>query len=142
MIPVIEEEIELGRRVVDAGALRVRKVIDEEVVQLDEPLLSEHAVAERVPVGRVIDQPVGVRQEGEVTIVPVMHERLVLRRELVLVEEVRITRRRETRLPEQDITLRRERVIVERFDPVSQAWQPAAAPAEPVAGTGPPDGGG
>lgn len=141
VIPVIEEEIEVGRRVVDTGhTLRVRKVVDEESVSLDEPLVREYAVAERVPVGRVIDEPVGLRQEGDVTIVPVMEERLVLRRELVLVEEVHITRKRETRVPDKEIKLRRERVVVERFDPDRQAWQPAepASESESTAGAGPP----
>lgn len=127
VIPVVEEElVGIERRVVDTGhTLRVRKSVHEEVVDLDQPLIREYATAERVPVGRVIDEPAPVRHEGDVTIVPVMEERLVVRRELVLVEEVHITRRRETRIPDKEITLRRERVTVERFDPQRNAWQAA-----------------
>jgi stress response protein YsnF len=141
VVPVIEEELEVDRRVVDTGhTLRVRKHVQEDVVDLDQRLVREYAEVERVPVGRVIDEPVGIRQEGEVTIVPVMEERLVVRRELVLVEEVRIVRRRESRAPDKEVTLRRESVVVERFDPDSGEWRPAdpVTASATAAGAGPP----
>jgi len=40
------------------------------------------------------------------------------------VEEIRLTRRREARPVSADLTLRRERVVIERFDPESQQWLP------------------
>lgn len=123
VIPVTEERLEIERRTVDTGhALRVRKRVHEEQAEVDEPLITEHVDAERVPIGRVIDQPVGIRHEGEVTIVPVIEERLVARKELVLVEEIRLTRRREVRQAREQVTLRRESVVVERFDPATQQW--------------------
>ena len=142
VIPLIVEELEVDRRVVDTGhTLRVRKQVHEDVVDLDQPLVREYAEAEPVPVGRVIDEPVGIRQEGDVTIVPVMEERLVVRRELVLVEEVRITRRRESRVPDKEVTLRRESAVVERFDPEGGEWLPAdpVTGSATAAGAGPPD---
>ena len=53
----------------------------------------------RVPVGRVVDAPAAMRTEGEVTIVPVHEERWVLMRELVLVEELHLHRRRSVEPP-------------------------------------------
>jgi stress response protein YsnF len=101
-------------------------------------MVREYATAERVPDGILIDETLPVREEGDVTIIPVMEERLVVRRELVLVEEVHITRRRETRALDQEVTLRRERVVVERFDPDRNAWQPADPPS--ASGAAPPTG--
>lgn len=142
VVPVIEEELELDRRVIDTGhTLRVRKQVQEDVVDLDQPLVREYAEVERVPIGRVIDEPVAIRQEGDVTVVPVMEERLVVRRELVLVEEVRIARRRESRVPDKEVTLRRESVMVERFDPDSGEWHPEdpVPGSATAAGAGPPE---
>jgi len=42
-----------------------------------------------------VDEPPQVRHEGEVMVVPVVQERLVTHKELVLVEEIRLTRRRQ-----------------------------------------------
>jgi stress response protein YsnF len=126
VLPVTEERVEVGRRVVDTGrTLRLRKQVDEDLVEVREPLTSEFVEAVRVPVGRVLDAPVGIRHEGDVLIVPVIHERLVTRKELVLVEEVHITRRREVRESAQQVALRRESVLIERFDPETQQWLPA-----------------
>ena len=44
------------------------------------------------------------------------------RKELVLVEEIHIRRRSELRQERTQVNLRRERVRVERFDPVTQQW--------------------
>jgi hypothetical protein len=64
---------------------------------VNESLLEEAVNVERVPVNRFIDEPAETRQEGDVTIVPVMEEVLVVQRRLMLKEEIRITRRREQR---------------------------------------------
>lgn len=124
VIPVIEESLEIGRRVVETGAVRVRKVVQDVRGPLREPLTSEHVDIERVPIGRVLQEPAVVRQEGDVTIVPVVEERLVLRKELVLVEEIHLTRRREVHESSEEVTLRRESAVVERLDPQSRQWLP------------------
>jgi uncharacterized protein (TIGR02271 family) len=122
LVPVTEERLEVGRRTVETGAVRARKRVHEETGQVSEPLVTEYVDAQRVPIGRVLQDPVGIRQEGDVTIVPVIEERLVVRKELVLVEEIRLTRRREVHEATEQVKLRRESVIVERFDPETQQW--------------------
>jgi stress response protein YsnF len=123
VIPVIEERLEIGRRTVETGgAVRVHKHVDEVPTEVRESLVTEHVDTERVPIGRVLQEPVGIRHEGDVTIIPVIEERLVMRKELVLVEEIRLTRRREVREAREQVTLRRERVTVERLDPQTQEW--------------------
>ena len=122
-VSVTQEQLDIGRRVVDTGgALRLRKQVEEVPTEVREPLVTEVVDAERVPIGRVLDAPVGIRHEGDVTIVPVVQERLVLRKELVLVEEIRLTRRREVSESHEQLTLRRERVVIERLDPATQQW--------------------
>jgi stress response protein YsnF len=71
-----------------------------------------------VAVGRVIaetDAP-QTRYEGETLVVPVLEEVLVVQKQLLLKEEIRITRHRKpVRMP-QNVLLRSEQVTVERFD--------------------------
>jgi uncharacterized protein (TIGR02271 family) len=122
-IPVTEERLEVGREVVQTGAVRLRKEVDEVTAQLREPVATEIVDVQRVPVNRVVDQPPEVRHEGDVMVVPVIEERLVTRKELVLVEEVRLTRRRQAAVVQQDVPLRRERVVVERLDPGTGRWR-------------------
>jgi stress response protein YsnF len=141
IIPVTQEELTVERRVVDTGhKLRVRKEVLEDVVDVHASLFNEFVDAQRVPIGRVVETATPVRREGDVLVVPVFEERLVTRRELVLVEEVRITRRREVRNSSASVPLRRERVVVERFDPATEAWHATAEGegGDLAPGTGPP----
>ena len=139
VIPVIEEVATVSRRLVETGhAVRVRKLVHEDEVNVDGSSTVDHADVERVAVGRVLDGPVGVRHEGDVMIVPVVEERLVTVKQLVLVEEIRITRiTRSSRVQPATVpvTLRREEVVVERFDPETGQWLETPANAgEPPTG--------
>ena len=63
-------------------------------VTLDERLFADEVAVERVPVNRIVDQMPETRQEGDVLIVPVVEEVLMVQKRLLLKEEVRIQRRR------------------------------------------------
>ena len=116
-IAVIEERLEVRKRVQRSGRkIRVVKRVAESPVAIDEELMAESLHTERVPVGRVIEEATGIRQEGDVTIIPVIEERLVIRKELVLVEEWRITRRKEMRRFQKQEVVRRSSVTVERVE--------------------------
>jgi stress response protein YsnF len=126
-VPVTEERLEVERRVVDTGrTVRLRKQVDEVPAPVREPLANEVVDVQRVPMGTVVAELPRVRHEGDVMVVPVVQERLVVRKELVLVEEIRLTRRREVVQGQAEVVLRRERVLVERFDPGTGQWQPEA----------------
>ena len=117
--------MEIRRRLVDSGRpVRVRKHVDEAPARAEVPVAHETVDIERVPIGRVVDEAPPLRQGGDVTVVPLIEERLGTRKELVLVEEIRLTRRREVVRAQQDLSLRRERVVVERFDPDTGQWLP------------------
>jgi len=131
-IPVTEEQLEVTRKVVDTGrTVRVRKHVEEVSAIVREPVSLERVNIERVPIGRVVEEPPCVRTEGDVTVVPVVEERLVTRKELVLVEEIRLSRRREETQTQAEVPLLRERVVVERFDPDTNQWLPEAEPFDP-----------
>lgn len=70
----------------------------------------------RVPVGRDVDVVPEVRVEGDVTILPVMEERVVVTRQLVLKEEVHVRRVTTRRREEVPVTLRHDVAVIERID--------------------------
>jgi uncharacterized protein (TIGR02271 family) len=117
VIPVMQEELDVRtRRIETDSGVRVSKRIEERDEIIDEPLVQEHVEIERVAIDRPLDAPVGVRYEGDTMIIPILEERLVVEKRLVLKEEVRVTRRRaEVRAP-QRVTLRRELADVERIE--------------------------
>jgi uncharacterized protein (TIGR02271 family) len=117
VLPVIEEVLDVTRHREEIGRVRIQKQVHERTEVVDEPLLRDNVTVTRVPINRVIEQPIGVRQEGETLIVPVLEEVLVVEKRLLLVEEVHVTRHTtETHQP-AEVTLRREEVTVERLAP-------------------------
>jgi uncharacterized protein (TIGR02271 family) len=114
-IPLVEEELRLGKRSVATGKVRVRTVVDtvEDVARAD---LEEARVdVTRVPVNKEVDAAPDVRTEGDVTIVPVLEEVLVVEKRLVLKEELHIRRHVVHENVEVPVTLRKQRAVVERL---------------------------
>ena len=115
-MPVVEERAVVRKRKRVTGAVRVRTVVREREEVVDETLAAEAVEVERVPLGRWIDAPVPVRQEGDTTVITLHEEVLVTERRLRATEEVRLTRRRSTRRATERVTLRRQEAVVERLD--------------------------
>ncbi len=116
VIPVVEERLEVSRERVETGRVRISKSVEAREVVVDDPLKRETVRVEHVPINQVVtgDLP-QVREEGDVTVIPILEERVVTRTELVLVEEVRIHRDHSEYHDPQRVTLRKEVVAVERF---------------------------
>jgi uncharacterized protein (TIGR02271 family) len=113
-LELVEEQLEVGKREVERGRVIVRTRVDtrEEIAEID--LRQEEVSVERVPVGRPVEAAPPVREEDGVLIVPVLEERLVVTTQLVLKEEIRITKRSRTEHVREPVTLRSERAEVER----------------------------
>lgn len=125
IIPVVAESLALRKRTLDRGAVRVHMTVGEREVVVDEPTAEDRVTVERVAINQPIDKPVRPRVEGDTTIIPVMKEVLLVRKQLILVEEVRLTKTRvEVRQP-QTVTLRAEEAQVERV-----AFPDSHAPGE------------
>jgi uncharacterized protein (TIGR02271 family) len=117
VIPVVEEQLEVGKQLVETGKVRISKFVEAREVVVDEPLRREKVNVEHVPINQVVSGDVPqVREEGDVTVIPILEERVVTRTELVLVEEVRIRRERSEYHDPQTVTLRKEVVNVERLE--------------------------
>ncbi len=119
-IPVMSEEAEVHSLREHNGTVRVRKVIH----QVNEPVSGkgyrEVIETTRVPVNRAVETVKAPWQQGQMLVIPVYEERLV--RQLVLLEDIHVTRRRELFQDSTSTVLRREEVIVERLDPQNGQW--------------------
>jgi uncharacterized protein (TIGR02271 family) len=120
VIPVIVEELEVEKRKVETGRVRVTKTIREREEIVDEPLLREEVDIQRVIIHRLVDGPVPIRSEGDTTIIPVLEEVLVVEKRLMLKEELHIIKRQFEARDPQKVTLRGEEVTIERINTKSQ----------------------
>jgi len=117
VVPVIAEELDVQKRVVETRKVRVTNVIHEHETVVDEPLFRDEVEVERVLVHQPIEEPITVRYEDDTIIVPIMEEVLVVQKQLILKEELRIRKRHvETHQPQQ-VTLHREEAHVEYLKP-------------------------
>lgn len=120
-IPLAREELEVTRRKVDTGGVRVRKVVSERVEHVTDSAISEGVVVDRVPVNRIVDAPSAPRLEGDVVVIPVFEEIVTVRREWLLKEELRVSKR-VVRVPvDESVVLREENVAVERVAPAEKS---------------------
>lgn len=113
-IALAREELEIGKRKVETGRVRIHKVVREHEETVEERLLHEEVDVQRVPVDRILDGPVQPRFEGEVLVIPVVEERVVVQKRLVLVEELHVRRRSVERPHSERVVLRSEEAVVER----------------------------
>ena len=113
-IPLIEEQLRVGKRLVETGRVRIHTVVDESRVWVKEDLQREEVEVVRVKVDRQIDTIPEIRTENDVMIIPVVEEVVVVEKRLILVEELHVHRRRTVDHVEEPVVLRRTRAEVER----------------------------
>ncbi len=114
-VPLHTEDVVVTRRKLERAVVRVATVTRNREQLVDEELIHERVEVERVPIGRAIDAVPAVRVEGDVTIMPVVEEIVVVEHRLILKEEVRIRRVRTTEQYLETITVREQEAIVTRI---------------------------
>jgi uncharacterized protein (TIGR02271 family) len=117
VLPILDEQLKISREKVVTGGVRIHKTVNERIETVDEPILQEQVEVERVPVNSFVTEAPLVRYEGDVMIVPLLEEVLVVEKRLLLREELRISKRSETIHKPQQIVLRREEARLERITP-------------------------
>jgi stress response protein YsnF len=113
-LSIVEEELHVEKRQVATGRVTVRTTteVSEEVARAT--LAGESVEVTRVPVNREIDAAPSIRTEGDVTIIPVVEEVIVVEKRLVLKEEIHLRRtvtREDVAVP---VKLRKQRATIER----------------------------
>ncbi len=121
VLPLHAEAVQLSRRTVERAVVRVATVTHERPQLVEETLRHERVEVERVPVGRIVEAVPAIREEGDVTILPVIEEIVVVERRLFLKEEVHVRRVRSSEPYRQTVMLRQQEAVITR--------QPASADA-------------
>ena len=115
-IPLIEERLVTAKRAIETGKVRVRTIVEEQQSLIEDELKRAYVDVERVPMNQEVSEVPPVREEGDLTIIPVVHEVLVVEKKLILTEEVHIRRRTAVEHHAQPVTVRIQRAVVERED--------------------------
>ena len=114
VIPVIEEEILVGKKVIETGRVHISKRIIERDELVDIPLLREEVQVERVPINLFVETVPQVREEGDTMIIPVVEEQIVIQKKLLLVEELRVRKQIVEHHQPQTVTMRSEQVEIKK----------------------------
>jgi uncharacterized protein (TIGR02271 family) len=138
VVPVLAEELQVGRKAVPTGSVRVHRAVREHEQTVDIPLLKEHVDVRRVLIEQEVNGPLPVRQDGNTTIIPIVEEVLVVSKKFMLKEEVHVLRTvREERYREQ-ITVSRQEPEIQRIDASGRVLSvdvPAVRPEAPIRST-------
>lgn len=112
-IPLVEEEVVLDRRIVELGYVQVRKTVEEHIDERSVPLRHQEVDIERVTVDRIIPAMIEPYMDGDIYVVPVIEEEVIVTRQLRLKEEIRVRRGVGERIETVQTPFRREQVIVD-----------------------------
>lgn len=118
-MPIVAEEVHVARRSVETERVRVRTVVDTREQLVTDTRAVEAIEVERRPVERAVTEAPPPRQEGDATVISLVEERLVVTRQLYVVEEVIVRRVASSEPISVPVTLRTMRAVVER-DPLHQ----------------------
>ncbi len=116
VVSLAEETLQVGKRTVERGRVRLHKTVSERLETAELTLMREQVEVERVAINRPVEEAASVRYEDDVMVIPRYEEVLIISKQLVLVEELRVRTLRSERREPQQVTLRREELSVERGD--------------------------
>jgi uncharacterized protein (TIGR02271 family) len=113
IIPLVEEQLAVGKREVERARVRVRVHVDEHEEIVRQELARDEVSIERVPQNVRLTEVPQMRTEGTTTIIPVVEEVLVTEKMLMLVEEIHIHRRLTTEVHDIPVLLRSEHAEIQ-----------------------------
>jgi uncharacterized protein (TIGR02271 family) len=114
IIPLYEETLSVAKRRVERGRYRIDVRVVEREQSLEQTLERRDVQVERIAVGRVVEAAPEVRQEGDVMIIPIVEEEVVLVTRLVLREEIHVRTKTTRRTEQFTVNLRAERAEITR----------------------------
>lgn len=115
VLPLHGEELEVSKRRLTSGRVRVSRVTTLYEAVLNELLAFERVVVDRVPVGEFVASMPEIRQEGDTIIIPIVEETPVIERRLMLTEELRVRRIRGEKEYRESVMLRKQEALVTRL---------------------------
>lgn len=111
-VPLHAEQAEVTRHSRITGRVSVSTVTRSREELIDELLTSENATIERVSIRQLVDAIPAIREEGDMIVIPVVEEVVVVERRLMLKEEIRIRRVRTSERHQEAVTLREQDAVI------------------------------
>lgn len=115
-MPVSEEHVDISKRQVEVGGVRLRKIIRTERVNQPVDLQREEIVVERVPATERTPARTDVAFREEEIYIPLRREEPVINKRTETKEEVRVSKKRDVEHRDVTETVRKEDVEVDRTD--------------------------
>jgi stress response protein YsnF len=113
-IPIVEERVHVTKRAAETDHVRVRTVVEESPVVLEEIVERGAVEVLRVATERAVSSAPPPRQEGDTLIISVVEERVILEKRLFVVEEVHLRRTSTHETVSLPTTVRKMRALIER----------------------------
>jgi stress response protein YsnF len=129
VIPLAAEQVEVSKLTVPVSRVTVRTATEQREEVVDVPLVTERVEITRVPVDRIVDSAPPIQEQGDVTIIPVVEEIVVVERRLRVKEEIHLRRIRTTERHRETVTLRTQTADIARTpsEPDVDTTLPASA---------------
>jgi uncharacterized protein (TIGR02271 family) len=112
--PVIEEKPIIGKKTVETGRIQIKKTVEEVPTRFEQTLNKEEFQISSVAVDETRDEPAQMRTEGDLTIIPVQEEVLVVIKKYLVREEIQIRKVRTERTESIEIPLKKESVSIDK----------------------------
>lgn len=113
VLPVVEERVRIDKTVEQGRTVTVTTRPVTETETLSQKLAHERVTVERVPIGQVVSEIPSVREEGDLTVIPVVEQRARVVVEQVLVEEIHLRRTREETVENFEVERQRTEVDID-----------------------------
>ncbi|HEX8220820.1 MAG TPA: YsnF/AvaK domain-containing protein [Chloroflexia bacterium] len=115
VVPLVDEYLEVRKEWVQSGEVIVRRSVQTSQQTIPVELLHEEVQVDRLPVNRPLAEGEQTQPwwDGEVMVVPVIEEEIVVSKRLVVREEVRISKRKVSRQEEVSDTIRSQQVHID-----------------------------
>ncbi|WP_435927509.1 DUF2382 domain-containing protein [Dryocola sp. BD613] len=117
-VSLAEERVELGTKKVVDRRVRLKRSTRAEEKLIETELTHEDVVIERVAKNEAVKAGniPQVRQEGDVTIIPIIEERIEIIKYYVLTEEVHVIKNLRTETHQENIILRSQEINISTED--------------------------
>lgn len=117
IIPVLKEELQIDKEVIETGRVHIIKKITEEKNTVEVPIKYTEVNVERKPKNEYVDaNHQAIRYEGDTIIVSVLKEVVVVQKKILLVEELHINKTQHQETHTEEVTLKSEQISVKRSD--------------------------
>jgi len=114
-IPVTEERVNVEKKIIETGKVKISKIVNVDTETFNLVHIQDDIQIERIAINEFVQSPPPpLRYEGDTIIIPVLKEVMVTEKRLLLIEEVRLTKRKVESKESQEVLLRKEEIKVQR----------------------------